>query len=381
MTKTLDLLSFLNPSQVGFLLDNLETMPTNQMPESVKDLVKDLEDDRAPVWAQKPATKTHTQQPTGVSPTLLQAVLFIGAYKNEGHLLANLDPLQLEKKDLPTSLDPRTYGLSETTPVTGLETFGFKVETVKELIEKLQKTYCGKIGLEYEYIENQEQRRFLQERFERLDEYYAFSKKEYEKIYLKLCQAESFEKFLHVKFPGAKRFGLDGTESLIPALESILEKCVKKGKKRVVFGMAHRGRLNVLVNLLNKPMSYFFSKFQDDALANDYGMGDVKYHLGHEATRKFDGQDLDVSLVYNPSHLEAVNPVALGKVRAYQDLLKDESRSKVLGVLIHGDAAFAGQGIVLESLQLADIPAYTTGGTFHVVINNQIGFTTNPRYS
>ncbi len=295
----------------------------------------------------------------------------VEAYKTFGHLIAKLDPLELEESPFPKELDPAYYGINDDQVyVDGKQT------TISDLLLKLKKTYCGTIGFEYMHIQNSAQREWIQKRIEDL----TFSKLDSKKILTQLTHAELFEKFLSVKFPGAKRFSLEGGESLIPALEHALEIYALDGVSEVCFGMAHRGRLSVLVNILHQPLRHILALFKGQDLNPDKfeGSGDVKYHLGYSCDREIMGKTLHLSLTPNPSHLEAVNPVVLGKVRSKQDMKHDSERKSVASILLHGDAAFSGQGLIAESLGLVNLEGYKTGGSLHIIINNQIGFTTSP---
>ena len=314
----------------------------------------------------------------------LRALMLIRSYRVRGHLACQLDPLGLTKTALHPELDPKTYGFTEADLdrrifIDGV--LGLDNPTLGEILERLQATYCGTIGVEYMHIMEPDQKSWIQERIESIHNRSEFSELGKKTILERLTQAEIFEQFLHVKYPGTKRFGLDGGEALIPALEQILKRGSQLGVEEVVIGMPHRGRLNVLANVMNKPFSAIFSEFQGNSAKPDdvEGSGDVKYHLGTSADREFDGKKVHLSLNANPSHLELVNPVVVGRVRAKQRQLGDhEDRRRVMGLLMHGDAAFSGQGLVAETFELSDIKGYRTGGTIHFVVNNQIGFTTNP---
>ena len=316
----------------------------------------------------------------------INALSLIRTYRIRGHQIANLDPLRLHQAAQYAELDYRTHGFTDADMnreivLGGI--LGFQKATLKQILDALKQTYCGTIGVEYMHVQDFTQRMWLRNRFEkgRLDP--TFSKEGKKAILERLTEAEGFEKFLGIKYTGTKRFGLDGGEAAIPALEQILKRGGALGLKQVVIGMAHRGRLNVLVNVMHKPFSALFSEFQGNSPNPESveGSGDVKYHLGTSADREFDGNNVHLSLTANPSHLEVVDPVVLGKVRAKQEQMGDSGRKQVMGLLIHGDAAFAGQGIIAECFGFSQIQGFTTGGTLHFVINNQIGFTTTPRYS
>jgi 2-oxoglutarate dehydrogenase E1 component len=254
---------------------------------------------------------------------------------------------------------------------------------MREIMEIVRRTYCGTFALQYMHISNPEEASWLKERIEGYGKEIAFTREGRRAILNKLVEAEGFEKFLHVKYMGTKRFGLDGGEALIPAMEQIIKRGGALGVREIVIGMPHRGRLNILANVMQKPYRAIFHEFQGGSYKPEDvdGSGDVKYHLGASSDRTFDGNTVHLSLTANPSHLEAVNPVVLGKARAKGDQLADPSRRSVLPILLHGDAAFAGQGVVAECFQLSGIKGHRTGGTIHIVVNNQIGFTTAPHFS
>ena len=316
----------------------------------------------------------------------ISALMLIRAYRIRGHLLANLDPLGIEPPKHHPELDPKTYGFSEKD--LDREVFinyvlGLESATVREILDILRATYCGTIGVEFMHIQAPDEKQWIQERIESIRNQTHFSDRGKLAILERLTQGECFEKYLDRKFTGTKRFGLDGGESLVPALEQIIKRGGQLGVQEIVIGMSHRGRLNVLASVMGKPLQAIFSEFQGISAHPDdvQGSGDVKYHLGTSSDRVFDGLSVHLSLTANPSHLEAVNTVVLGKVRAKQRQRRDEERDKVLGLILHGDAAFAGQGLVHETLALSDLRGYRTGGTIHFIINNQIGFTTAPRFS
>ena len=313
----------------------------------------------------------------------LQLLLMIRNFRVLGHLQANLDPLGLIQPINHPDLDPKTYGFGPEDM--DREIFidghlGFETATVRQVLDLLRQVYCGSIGTQFMHISEPEEKRWLQARLEGDAQIEKFTDKGRETILARLTEAEAFEKFLDKKFRGTKRFGLDGGETTIPALEQIVKQVGKEGVEEVVIGMAHRGRLNVLANFMKKPYRAIFSEFLGTS-ANPEDIdasGDVKYHLGASADLEFDDRVVHLSLTANPSHLEAVNPVVVGKVRAKMDQRGDMDRRKVLGLLLHGDAAFAGQGLVPETIDLAGLRGYRTGGTIHFITNNQIGFTTNP---
>src|SRR5215472_14838111 len=305
----------------------------------------------------------------------LRALSLIRAYRVRGHLLADLDPLGLVRMTQHPDLDPATYGFTEADydrPIFVNGVLGFQTATLREILEALKATYCGHVGVEYMHMQELEQRQWIQARIEVPRNQTEFTREGKRAILERLTAAETLE-----------RFGLEGGESLIPALEQVIKRGGQLGMKELVLGMPHRGRLNVLTNVMGKPFAALFSEFQGNAANPEdvQGSGDVKYHLGTSMDREFDGNTVHLSLTANPSHLEAVNPVVLGKVRAKQRQREDTTRDQVIGLLMHGDAAFAGQGLVPESLELSELKGYRTGGTIHVVVNNQIGFTTSPSFA
>ena len=315
----------------------------------------------------------------------IKAVSMIRSYRQRGHLIAKLDPLELLKLDYLDELHPESFGFKKENYKKKIYLGGIinrENSNIKEILEFLKKTYCGPIGYEYMHISNPTERKWFRDRVEKSKDNMNFTKNGKEAILNKLIQAEGFEKFLHTKYVGTKRFGLDGGESLIPALEQIIKISSQSKVKEVKIGMSHRGRLNVLANVLQKSYKRIFNEFagEFDSSIED-GAGDVKYHLGASSNREFDGNSVHVSLTDNPSHLEAVNPVVLGQTRAKQFFHRDKERKKVIPILIHGDAAFAGQGVVAECFAMSGLPGHNTGGTIHIIINNQIGFTTSPRFA
>ena len=316
----------------------------------------------------------------------IRCLMMIRTFRVRGHLHANLDPLGLTEKPYHSELDPETYGFSDgdldrdifLDNVLGLET-----ATVREVLEILNRTYCSSFGVEFMHINSAEEKSWILERIEGRDKEIHFTDEGKKAILQKLTEAEGFEGYLAKKYVGTKRFGLDGAETLIPALEAVIKTGGQTGIKEIVLGMPHRGRLNVLTNVMSKPFQAIFHEFHGGSATPDEieGSGDVKYHLGASSDREFDGNSVHLSLTANPSHLEAVNPVALGKTRAKLTQRNDINGTSVLTLLMHGDAAFSGQGIVAEGFALSDLRGYSTGGTIHVVVNNQIGFTTAPHYS
>jgi 2-oxoglutarate dehydrogenase E1 component len=317
----------------------------------------------------------------------IRAMMLVRTYRVRGHLAAKLDPLGLTRPELPADMTPEYHGfagaaLDRKVYLGG--TLGFDWVSVRELVETLQRNYCGHVGVEYMHVSDVEERRFLQERIEGPDKVIRFTPEGKKAILSAVIRGEEYEKFLGKKYVGTKRFGLDGGESMIPALEAVIKYGGQLGVREIIYGMAHRGRLNVLANVMAKPYRVIFHEFSGGtANPEDVGgSGDVKYHLGTSTDREFDGVRVHMSLVPNPSHLEAVNPVVLGKARAQQAIRDDLTQhEQVLPVLIHGDAAFAGQGIVWECLGFSEVRGYNTGGCLHFVINNQIGFTTSPQFA
>ena len=316
----------------------------------------------------------------------LRAIMLIRAYRIRGHLLAKLDPLQLSEEDIHPELDPATYGFTEADydrPIFINHVLGLEIATLREILDVVKRTYCSTIGVEFMHIQDPAQKAWIQERIEAIGNRTEFTQKGKQAIYEKLVAAEGFEQFLHKKYIGTKRFGLDGGEALIPALEQILKRGGQMGLREVVIGMPHRGRLNVLHNVMAKPFRAIISEFLGNPSNPEEagGSGDVKYHMGASADRQFDENEIHLSLAPNPSHLEIVDPVVVGRVRAKQDQIADVDRREVLGVLLHGDAAFAGQGVVAETFAFSALRGYRTGGTIHIIVNNQIGFTTSPSFS
>ncbi|KQO59345.1 2-oxoglutarate dehydrogenase subunit E1 [Methylobacterium sp. Leaf102] len=318
----------------------------------------------------------------------VRAIMLIRAYRMRGHLHAKLDPLGLAPRGDHEELHPQHYGFEEKDwdrPIFLDNVLGLEFSTVREIVEILERTYCQTLGVEFMHISNPEEKAWIQERIEGKGKEITFTPEGKRAILNKLIEAEGFEKFLDLKYTGTKRFGLDGSEAMIPALEQIIKRGGALGAHEIVLGMAHRGRLNVLSNVMAKPFRAIFNEFKGGSAnpAEVEGSGDVKYHLGASSDRAFDGNNVHLSLTANPSHLEIVDPVVLGKVRAKQDQRANPHvhRTSVVPLLIHGDAAFAGQGVVAECLGLSGLKGHRTGGSIHFIINNQIGFTTDPRFS
>ncbi len=341
--------------------------------------------------ARKPAAKgaggaMATEDARAATLDSLRAIMLIRAYRIRGHLKAKLDPLGLDAPTPHPELEPETYGFTDDDwdrPIFINYVLGLETTTLREIMDLLEATYCGSIGVEFMHIQDPAQKAWIQERIEQIRNHTDFTPRGKRTILERLTAAEGFEKFLAVKYVGTKRFGLDGGEALIPALEQILKRGSQIGLEEVVLGMPHRGRLNVLCNFMSKPFRAIISEFLGNpANPEDAGgSGDVKYHMGVSSDREFDGENVHLTLNANPSHLEIVNPVVLGRVRAKQRQRGDAEHQKVMGILLHGDAAFAGQGVVAETFDFSGLRGYKTGGTMHIIVNNQIGFTTSPHYS
>ena len=317
----------------------------------------------------------------------IRALMLIRAHRVRGHLLAGLDPLALDGGNSHPELDPASYGFGEgdyDRPIYVDGVLGMQWATLREVVSVVRDTYCGRIGVEFMHIQDAQQKAWIQKAMEGSRNRAHLNAGDKLEILRQLDEAEGFERFLDIKYPGTKRFSLEGSESIVPALETLIEGAAAWGVRDIIIGMAHRGRLNVLTSIMGKSYAAVFSEFQGEAAhpADVQGSGDVKYHLGVSAARELpDGTKIHLSLTPNPSHLEAVNPVVLGKVRAKQMLMGDTERERVMGILLHGDAAFAGQGMVAETLELSNLRGYRTGGTIHIIVNNQIGFTTSPSFA
>ena len=310
-----------------------------------------------------------------------KVIRLIQSYRNRGHQEAKLDPLNMMDRNEIEDLNIEFHGLkgSDLDDEFYTDTFltGSKKATLREIVESLKSIYCGTIGIEYNYIMNSSERQWFQKKFESKIEKYTFSTEERLQIYERLNSAEGLAKYLAAKYPGMKRFGIDGSEALVPLVDAVIQHCGSLGASQICFGMAHRGRLNLLVNVLGKLPSELFSAFSEEGELEGANTGDVKYHLGFSSNLDTPGGEVHVSLNSNPSHLEIVDPVVIGSVRARQDRIGDEDRSKVIPVLLHGDASFSGQGVVMESLQMSQTRGFYVGGTIHIIVNNQIGFTTS----
>jgi 2-oxoglutarate dehydrogenase E1 component len=315
----------------------------------------------------------------------IRAIMYIRSFRSRGHLGADLDPLGLQGHQDHPEFDPAFFGFREADldrPIFINHVLGLEYATMREIRTLLKRTYQGTFALQFMHLIEPDAKGWLQERIEGYGKEVQFTRQGRKAILNKMVESEGFEKFLHVKYTGTKRFGLDGAEALVPAMEQIIKRGGALGAREIVIGMPHRGRLNVLANVMGKPYRAIFNEFQGGSFKPEEveGSGDVKYHLGASSDREFDGNTVHLSLTANPSHLEAVNPVVLGKARAKQALYGDD-RASVIPVLLHGDAAFAGQGVVAECFGLSDLKGHKTGGTIHIVVNNQIGFTTAPHHS
>ncbi len=341
----------------------------------------------AKIEARKPGDIASVRRETRDS---ISALMLIRAYRIRGHLIANLDPLRQTKKPWHLELDHKTYGFADDDldrPIFIDNVLGLETATLREILEILKRTYCGTFAVEFMHISDPEQKSWIQQRIEGKDKEITFTKQGKSAILNKLIEAEGFENFMQTKYTGTKRFGLDGAEAMVPALEQIIKRGGALGVKEIVIGMPHRGRLNVLAAVMGKPYHHIFHEFSGGSVTPEDvgGSGDVKYHLGSSSDREFDGNRVHLSLTANPSHLEAVDPVVLGKARSKQDRIDpgavETPRTHVLPLLLHGDAAFAGQGIVAECFGFSGLRGYRTGGTIHFIVNNQIGFTTAPKFS
>ena len=344
-----------------------------------------IEKFKAAVAEKAAATTSDPQAIRRAAEDSIRAMMLIRTYRVRGHLAADLDPLRLTRRDVPADLTAEYHGFSDDDidrPVWLCGALGFEQATVREIVRILQANYCGHVGLEYMHINDVDERRFLQGRMEGKDAEISFTPEGKQSILQKVIHAEQWEKFLARKYVGTKRFGLDGGEAAVPALEAVIKYGGQYGVTEIDVGMAHRGRLNILANVMGKSAQAIFHEFGGGATnpADVGGSGDVKYHLGTSSDREFDGNKVHLSLLPNPSHLEAVDPVVLGKARAVQTIRDDKHGRTVLPILLHGDAAFAGQGVVWECLSFSGLPGYGTGGTIHFIINNQIGFTTSPQF-
>src|SRR6266567_766718 len=379
----------LNPTQLG---RGPSWRRDTKLRTETSDFLSALTSDPGPAPKKPVATPippaAHPEAAEAEAQASIRAIQLVRAFRVIGHLEANLDPLGLEKRKALPQLQPSFYGFHEADLdrpifIDGV-TMGMETATPRQLVEVLRRIYCGSIGYEFMHINDPEQRDWLQRRIEGADKAISFTPEGKRAILNKLIEAEAFEKFCAVKFVGTKRFGLDGAESMIPGMEQIIKRGGQLGVKDIVLGMPHRGRLNVLANVMAKPYRQLFHEFQGGSAkpSDVQGSGDVKYHLGASSDRAFDGNNVHLSLTANPSHLEAVDPVVLGKSRAKQFQYGDKvTRTSVMPLLLHGDAAFAGQGVVAECFAMSGVKGFRTGGTIHFIVNNQIGFTTTPAYA
>jgi len=366
--------------------DDLTAALTGEWPEAPAAREGKAAGDKIKTKAQEAGVEISDDQVQRAVIDSLRALMIIRAYRIRGHLVAELDPLGMRSETPHPELDPASYGFTEADmdrPIFIDKVLGLEIASLRTIIEILKRTYCGTFALQFMHISDPEQAAWLKERIEGYGKEISFTRQGRRAILNKLVEAEGFEKFLHVKYMGTKRFGLDGAEALIPAMEQIIKRGGALGVQEIAIGMPHRGRLSVLANVMGKPYRAIFNEFQGGSFKPEDvdGSGDVKYHLGASSDREFDGNVVHLSLTANPSHLEAVNPVVLGKVRAKQDQKNDSDRRAVLPILLHGDAAFAGQGVVAECFGMSGLRGHRTGGTMHIVVNNQIGFTTAPHFS
>ena len=309
-----------------------------------------------------------------------KVIRLIQSYRNRGHLKAKLDPLGMMERREIEDLNIEFHGLSHSDLDRDFFTDTFTESnklSLRNIIKTLEEVYCGKIGIECNHILDSEERRWFQKKFESKLTEYVFDDDEKVNIFERLNSADGLAKYLSAKYPGMKRFGIDGAEALVPLVESVIQNCGSIGASQICLGMAHRGRLNLLVNVLGKLPSELFSAFDEDFELEGASTGDVKYHLGFSSNFETPGGEVHVSLFNNPSHLEIVDPVVLGSVRARQDRIGDTDRTEVVPILLHGDASFSGQGVVMESLQMSQTRGFNVGGTIHIIVNNQIGFTTS----
>ena len=350
---------------------NLPDHPTSNGEISHQEIIKEF----------KNISRSNKVSKVSVDERQGKVVRLIQAYRNRGHLKAKLDPLGMMERRLVEDLNIEFHGFSEMDLdeefYTDTLNTGKNKLPLREIVRRLEEIYCGNIGIECNHIMESKERRWFQKKFESKLQDYSFTDDEKYNIYERLNSAEGLAKYLSAKYPGMKRFGIDGAESLVPLVESVIQNCGSIGANQICFGMAHRGRLNLLVNVLGKLPSELFAAFDEDSTLEGANTGDVKYHLGFSSNLNTLGGEVHVSLFNNPSHLEIVDPVVIGSVRARQDRIKDKDRSKVIPVLLHGDASFSGQGVVMESLQMSQTRGFYVGGCIHIIVNNQIGFTTS----
>ena len=355
-----------------------EAFPTDPTPELTSALTGDWGEQEAAVDKVKAARPNLSEsEAEQAAKDSLHALMLIRAYRARGHLIANLDPLGLQKPEPHPELDPSTYGfgpedMDREIFIDGV--LGLESATLSTIMDILKRTYCSTLGVQFMQVSNPEEKAWIQERLEGPEKEISFSKEGRLAILQKLVEGETFEQLIHKRYPGTKRFGIDGAESLLPALEQIIKRGGQLGLKDINFGMPHRGRLNVMASVMQKPYSAIFYEFLGGvaAGAEDFGSGDVKYHLGVSDDREFDGNSVHLSLAPNPSHLEVVAPVVIGKTRAKQQMAsgtyKSHNPEQAMAVILHGDSAFAGQGVVMETFQLSQLVGYRTGGTIHVVV-------------
>ena len=350
---------------------NLPDHPTSNGEISHQEIIKEF----------KNISRNNKVSKVSVDERQGKVVRLIQSYRNRGHLKAKLDPLGMMERRLVEDLNIEFHGFSEMDLDEEFYTDTFNTGKnklpLREIVKRLEEIYCGNIGIECNHIMESQERRWFQKKFESKLQDYSFTDDEKYNIYERLNSAEGLAKYLSAKYPGMKRFGIDGAESLVPLVESVIQNCGSIGANQICFGMAHRGRLNLLVNVLGKLPSELFAAFDEDSTLEGANTGDVKYHLGFSSNLNTPGGEVHVSLFNNPSHLEIVDPVVIGSVRARQDRIKDKDRSKVIPVLLHGDASFSGQGVVMESLQMSQTRGFYVGGCIHIIVNNQIGFTTS----
>ena len=409
MTRALDITSFLSSGNGPFLArlyaryladpDSVDASWRRDFDALGDDAAAIAADLRGPSWAaplpgqgdgfrddarpRAPGAGIDIDAARGATLDSVRALMLVRAYRVRGHLMADLDPLGIEGRDPHPELEPASYGFGPgdlDRPIFIDHVLGLDSPTMREILDVARKTYCSTIGYEFMHNQDPDEKSWIQVRIEGDDFRLRFSDEDRRRILRQLVEAEAFERFLQTKYTGTKRFGVEGAESLIPLLDAAIQRAAEIGVEEIVLGMPHRGRLNVLANIMLKPYHAIFAEFQGGAVnpQDIQGSGDVKYHLGTSVDRDLDGNLVHLSLTANPSHLEAVNPVVNGKVRAKQAQRGDRDRKKVMSILMHGDAAFAGQGLVTETLGLSELDGYKTGGTMHVIVNNQIGFTTRP---
>lgn len=351
-------------------------------PKDLKIIGNDNIETTGPIVGNLPAVVAHEHTRKATLDSI-RALMFIRAYRVRGHLEASLDPLGIVERAKHPELDPKTYGFSESDFnheifIDGV--LGYESASLRQIVERCRATYCGHIGVEFMHMQDPAQKAWIQARMEGKENHTDFTTDQKKAILKNLTKAEVFERFLHKKYQGTKRFGIDGGEAIIPLLEETISTSAALEVEEMVVGMAHRGRLNLLANILRKPYVKMMSEFEGNSSNPDdiSAAGDVKYHLGYSSDREINGKKFHLTMSANPSHLEAVNPIVTGRVRSKQDMYGDTDRRRVMGVLLHGDAAIAGQGLTAETFMMSQLQGYRCGGTLHVVINNQIGFTTNP---